>query len=59
MGMESGRGSILADRHRVSRGDVRMQAKKALQHKWFDDLDMEAMDAMENPEVLEDMCGGL
>ena len=57
--MEPGRGSILADRHRVSRGDVRVQAKKALQHKWFDDLDMEAMDAMENPEVLEDMCGGL
>lgn len=30
-----------------------------MQHKWFDDLDMEAMDAMENPEVLEDMFGGI
>lgn len=31
-----------------------MQAKAALEHAWFDDLDMDAMNALENPEVLED-----
>jgi hypothetical protein len=31
-----------------------VQAKQALKHPWFDDLDMESMNAMENPEVLDD-----
>jgi hypothetical protein len=34
-----------------------VQAKRALKHPWFDDLDMEAMNSMENPEVLEDLLG--
>lgn len=29
-----------------------VQAKQALKHPYFDDLDMDVMDAMENPEVL-------
>jgi hypothetical protein len=33
---------------------MELQAKKALQHPWFDDLDMEEMNALENPEVLAD-----
>eukprot|EP00892_Ulva_mutabilis_P005149 jgi/Ulvmu1/3005/UM015_0045.1 len=34
--------------------DRRISARRALQHPWFDDLDREAMDALENPGVIED-----
>jgi hypothetical protein len=34
-----------------------MQAKQAMKHPWFDDLDKAAMDALENPEVLEENMG--
>jgi hypothetical protein len=34
-----------------------LQAKKAMQHPWFDDLDKDAMDALENPEVLKENNG--
>lgn len=28
-----------------------------MQHAWFDDLDKDAMDALENPEVLRENMG--
>lgn len=31
-----------------------MQARRALEHPWFDDLDVDAMDALENPAVVAD-----
>jgi hypothetical protein len=31
-----------------------VQAKQALKHPWFDDLDMDEMDELENPEVVTD-----
>lgn len=48
-----GRGEHQEDVHRESRKHC-AQAKQALQHPWFDDLDMDAMNALENPAVLHD-----
>jgi hypothetical protein len=31
-----------------------VQAKQALKHPWFDDIDRAAMDKLENPAVLQD-----
>jgi hypothetical protein len=31
-----------------------VQAKQALKHPWFKDLDMAEMDELENPEVVTD-----
>lgn len=31
-----------------------VQAKQSLKHPWFEDLNMDEMDALENPEVIAD-----